>query len=298
MKKMIPDIQKSRRMILSHNAKSRLLVLRRRRVATVRVQSFRRAQILLAMLHKYHHVVSAQKWYRGNKMDVFARSIVCLTRVRDWYRARKLLNALRDRNYIVVLQQFTRKFIVSREWARLRVQLLNRKSLTMLSLGTKQIKVKLAMYKFVRVTQDLSKRWNAARRIQRVFRGHRARVHFRDTMRRVAIACHSVRVEISAEILTRLYFTKYVLIFSRSNLNSSKNTHTQKGTQKQTLDEREIETCAALCHSTRYGELRFTFEPWYSLRDVFNDTEEDALLVQELIEDDMFLQKPRPWQEQ
>ena len=69
-------------------------------------------------------------------MDVFAKSRVCLERVRAWYRARKLLNALRDRNYIIVLQQFTRKFIVSREWARLRIQLLKQKSLTMLALGT------------------------------------------------------------------------------------------------------------------------------------------------------------------
>ena len=65
------------------------------------------------------------------------------------------------------------------------------------------------MYKFIRLTNDLSRNWNAARKIQKVFRGYRARIHFRDTMRRVAIACRSIRAELVGECLTQMYFSKY-----------------------------------------------------------------------------------------
>ena len=96
-------------MILSCNSRTRLLVLRKRRGATVQIQAFRRAQILLAMLHKYHFVVAMQKWYRrkqnGCLCEIQSMPGTCSSLV----SCSQAFECVGDRNYIIVLQQFTRK---------------------------------------------------------------------------------------------------------------------------------------------------------------------------------------------
>eukprot|EP00938_MAST-03A_sp_MAST-3A-sp1_P006118 g6118.t1 len=128
LEKMMPDIRRIQRTTMTTLALKKFNVLRKKRDATVRVQSFWRGVRLVRHIERRSFVLSVQKCYRAYRLLRTTKIKLSSEKVQEWYRARHLLNALRDRQLIITAQSFVRKWRIAREWAELQARLKAKKA--------------------------------------------------------------------------------------------------------------------------------------------------------------------------